>query len=255
MVEPPSLPNTLRLMTQSMLEFDGVSHAYGPGEEALRGVSFRLDRGDRTALVGANGAGKSTLLLHVNGLLLPSTGQVRIMGMPVDPAHINDVRRAVGFVFQQADDQLFMPTVEEDVAFGPRNMGLSQDEVGKRVRGALREMNLDALRRRAPYTLSAGEKRRAAIASVLSMQPEFWVMDEPTSGLDPRSRRAFMALVAQIAPTLLLATHDLDMAWELCPQTIVLYRGRIEAEGPTRELLADAALMERCGLELPYSAR
>lgn len=237
------------------LEFDGVSHAYSPGQEALRDVCLSLNAGEKTALVGANGAGKSTLLLHVNGLLLPTAGQVRVMGAPVDCGNLRQVRRIVGFVFQQPDDQLFMPTVEDDLAFGPRNMELPEDEVRKRVDDALRSMRLDSLRKRPPYTLSTGEKRRAAIAAVLTMNPEFWVMDEPTSGLDPRSRRALIGLLECMAPTLLLATHDLDMAWELCPRTVVLHRGRVEADGPTRELLADAALMDRCGLELPYSAR
>lgn len=238
-----------------ILEFDNVVHAYSAGVEALHNVSLQLSRGEKTALVGANGAGKSTLLLLVNGLLLPTAGSVRVMGLPVEPARFAEVRRSVGFVFQQSDDQLFMPTVEEDVAFGPRNMGLPAEEVQRRVESALGEMDILALRSRAPFTLSAGEKRRAALASVLSMRPEFWVMDEPTAGLDPRSRRALISLLGQMAPTLLLATHDLDMAWELCPRTIVLHRGRVAAEGPTQELLSDAALMERCGLELPYSAR
>lgn len=238
-----------------ILEFDNVVHAYSAGVEALHNVSLQLSRGEKTALVGANGAGKSTLLLLVNGLLLPTAGSVRVMGLPVEPARFAEVRRSVGFVFQQSDDQLFMPTVEEDVAFGPRNMGLPAGEVQRRVESALGEMDILALRSRAPFTLSAGEKRRAALASVLSMRPEFWVMDEPTAGLDPRSRRALISLLGQMAPTLLLATHDLDMAWELCPRTIVLHRGRVAAEGPTQELLSDAALMERCGLELPYSAR
>lgn len=238
-----------------MLELENLGHAYAPGFEALRGVQLVLRRGEMAALVGANGAGKSTLLLHINGLLRPTSGSVRVLGRPVTKKCLDEVRRMVGFVFQQADDQLFMPTVEDDVAFGPRNMGLHGVEVNRRVGEALDEMGIAKLRQRAPHTLSAGEKRSAAIASVLSMRPAFWVMDEPTAGLDPRSRRAFIALVCRLFPTLLLATHDLDMAWELCPRTIVLCCGRVIADGPTRELLADAGLMEAAGLELPYSAR
>ncbi len=240
---------------EAMLELDRLCHAYAPGSEALRGVQFVLRRGEMTALVGANGAGKSTLLLHVNGLLMPTSGSVRVMGRPVAKDCLAEVRRTVGFVFQQADDQLFMPTVAEDVAFGPRNMGLPDEEVARRVKEALDEMGIAHLKDRSPHTLSAGEKRSAAIASILSMRPAFWVMDEPTAGLDPRSRRALIALVRRLSPTLLLATHDLDMAWELCPRTIVLSRGRVAADGITRELLADAELMEASGLELPYSAR
>lgn len=238
-----------------MLEVENLAHAYAPGFEALSGVQLALRRGEMAALVGANGAGKSTLLLHINGLLRPASGYVRVLGRMVTPRNLAEVRRMVGFVFQQADDQLFMPTVEEDVAFGPRNMGLPEEEVNRRVAEALSVMDIARLRQRAPHTLSAGEKRSAAIASVLSMRPAFWVMDEPTAGLDPRSRRAFIALLRRLAPTLLLATHDLDMAWELCPRTIVLGAGRVMADGPTRELLADAVLMEAAGLELPYSAR
>lgn len=239
---------------EPMLELEKLGFAYAPGFVALHDVCLTLRRGEMAALVGANGAGKSTLLLHINGLLRPTSGHVRVMGRTVANNSLAEVRRMVGFVFQQADDQLFMPTVEDDVAFGPRNMGLPDEEVDRRVGESLEVMGIARLRKRPPHTLSAGEKRSAAIASVLSMRPAFWVMDEPTAGLDPRSRRAFIDLVRRLSPTLLLATHDLDMAWELCPRTIVLGRGHVMADGPTRELLADAELMEAAGLELPYSA-
>lgn len=235
------------------LHFDDVYFTYPDGKEALRGVSFRLSHGEHVALAGANGAGKSTLLLHTNGLLLPSQGRVDVGGVVLSPKTEDIVRQRVGFVFQDADNQLFMPTVEEDVAFGPLLMGLSSDLVAQRIDEALRAVSAEHLKRREPSTLSGGEKRRVAIATVLSMMPSILVLDEPTAGLDPRSRRQLIDLLRGFQHTLLIATHDMDLIADLCPRTILLSEGKVVADAPTDEIFNDAALLERCGLERPLS--
>lgn len=235
------------------LHFDDVYFTYPDGKEALRGVSFRLSHGEHVALAGANGAGKSTLLLHTNGLLLPSQGRVDVGGVVLSPKSEDIVRQRVGFVFQDADNQLFMPTVEEDVAFGPLLMGLSSDQVAQRIDEALRAVSAEHLKRREPSTLSGGEKRRVAIATVLSMMPSILVLDEPTAGLDPRSRRQLIDLLRGFQHTLLIATHDMDLIADLCPRTILLSEGKVVADASTDEIFNDAALLERCGLERPLS--
>lgn len=235
------------------LHFDDVYFTYPDGKEALRGVSFRLSHGEHVALAGANGAGKSTLLLHTNGLLLPSQGRVDVGGVVLSPKTEDIVRQRVGFVFQDADNQLFMPTVEEDVAFGPLLMGLSSDLVAQRIDEALRAVSAEHLKRREPSTLSGGEKRRVAIATVLSMMPSILVLDEPTAGLDPRSRRQLIDLLRGFQHTLLIATHDMDLIADLCPRTILLSEGKVVADASTDEIFNDAALLERCGLERPLS--
>ena len=201
--------------------------------------------------MGANGAGKSTLLLHLNGYFLAAKGMVNIGGYPVTRETVPTVRRAVGMTFQNADDQLFMPTVFEDVAFGPINLGLPKDEVERRVESALETVGAAHLRDRPPYRLSGGEKRAAAIATVLSMSPDILVMDEPTSELDPRARRRLIDLLKRFTHSKIIATHDLDMALDLCERTLVLQRGRVIADGPTADLLLDGDLMDRAGLERP----
>lgn len=235
------------------LHFDDVYFTYPDGKEALRGVSFRLSHGEHAALAGANGAGKSTLLLHTNGLLLPSQGRVDVGGVVLSPKTEDIVRQRVGFVFQDADNQLFMPTVEEDVAFGPLLMGLSSDLVAQRIDEALRAVSAEHLKSREPSTLSGGEKRRVAIATVLSMMPSILVLDEPTAGLDPRSRRQLIDLLRGFQHTLLIATHDMDLIADLCPRTILLSEGKVVADASTDEIFNDAALLERCGLERPLS--
>jgi cobalt/nickel transport system ATP-binding protein len=203
------------------------------------------------AVVGANGAGKSTLLLHLNGYFMAAKGLVNVGGYPVTRETVPIVRRAVGMTFQNADDQLFMPTVFEDVAFGPINLGLPKDEVERRVESALETVGAAHLRDRPPYRLSGGEKRAAAIATVLSMSPDILVMDEPTSELDPRARRRLIELLKTFAHTKIIATHDLDMALDLCERTLVLQHGRVIADGPTTDLLLDGDLMDKAGLERP----
>lgn len=235
-------------MSHHFILFDDIHYQYSAEHEALRGVTLRLDHGEKVALVGANGAGKSTLLLHANGLLTPSQGRVVVGCVTLTRKTLSVIRQTVGLVFQNPDDQLFMPSVEEDVAFGPANMHLTAEEIEERVVRALQAVGATELRHRSPHQLSGGEKRRVAIATVLAMEPSILVMDEPTAGLDPRARRQIIALLHTFAHTALIATHDLEMARELCPRTVVMHSGRIEADGATRELLDNTQLMDRCGL-------
>jgi len=230
---------------------DDLSFAYPDGTRALDGVSFAAGHGETIAVVGANGAGKSTLLLHLNGLLTPEHGSVDIGGVPVTKATLPDIRRTVGMVFQDPDDQLFMPTVAEDVGFGPLNLGLAPEEVAARVHAALARVAAEHLAERPPYRLSGGEKRVVAIATVLAMEPKVLVMDEPSSGLDPRARRRLIDLLESFEHTRLVATHDLDLAATLCERTIVLGRGRVLADRPTADVFRDDALLETGGLERP----
>ncbi len=242
-------------MSHHIVEVRGLGYTYPDGTQALREVSFRIEHGGAVALVGANGAGKSTLLLHLNGMLEATAGCVRVGDVPLTRETAAQVRRAVGMVFQDPDDQLFMPTVEEDVAFGPLNMGLPPEEVERRVRTALDRVGLERLRARPPYRLSAGEKRAAAIATVLSMEPDILVMDEPSSYLDPRARRRLIELLHSFEHTKIVATHDLDLVLEVCQRVIVLHGGRVAADGPVRDILGNAALMHNHGLECPLSLR
>ena len=237
------------------LHFDAVHFAYPNGHEALRGVSFRLTHGEHVALAGANGAGKSTLLLHTNGLLMPSKGSIDVGGIKLSERSLSTIRQRVGFVFQDADNQLFMPTAEEDVAFGPSLMPLSASEVSSRVDKALQAAGREHLRHREPHTLSGGEKRRIAIATVLAMTPSILVMDEPPPGLDPKARRELINLLRDFSHTILIATHDLELIAELCPRTLILNQGAIVADSSTEEVFSDLALLEKCGLEQPLSMR
>jgi cobalt/nickel transport system ATP-binding protein len=240
-------------MTQPILEAKDLAYRYPDGTEALRGVSFSVQPGETLAVVGANGAGKSTLLYHLIGTVLPSAGTLRIEGLPVDPAHLPRIRQSVGMVFQDPDDQLFMPTVAEDVAFGPLNLGLSPAEAQARAAWALDRVDAAALGAKPPYRLSAGEKRRAAIATALAMEPAILVMDEPTSGLDPRGRRHLIQLLREFDHTKIIATHDLDLVLALCPRTLVMHGGRLMADGATEAIFRDEALLATCGLERPLS--
>ncbi len=238
-------------MSHHIVEAQDLQYTYPDGTVGLQGVSFRILHGESVALVGANGAGKSTLLLHLNGFLRAGNGNLRIGDYPLTPQNVMAVRRSVGMVFQDPDDQLFMPTVFDDVAFGPLNLGLPEAEVERRVQQALETVGVPHLQKRAPYKLSGGEKRAVAIAAVLSMSPDILVMDEPTSNLDPRSRSRLIQLLKTFEHTKIIATHDLDMALDVCERTIVLHQGRITADGPTRTLFQDAALLARSGLEKP----
>jgi cobalt/nickel transport system ATP-binding protein len=227
-------------------------HAYADGTPALRGVDLRIDTGEAVAIVGANGAGKSTLLKHFNGLLLAGSGSVHIQGIALTRASLADVRRRVGYVFQDADDQLFMPTVQDDVAFGPMNLGLAAGEAQARVAAALQAVGAAHLALRAPYRLSGGEKRAVAIAGVLAMAPSILVLDEPSTGLDPAGRRRLIELLGRLPQTRIVATHDLGLVLQSCPRALVLHEGRVVADGAPARLFADAELLRRCQLEPPY---
>lgn len=242
-------------MSHHYIRFENVHYTYANGYEALRGVSFRINHGEKVALVGANGAGKSTLVLHTNGLLLPKEGLVNVGDIPIGKKTLPLIRQTVGLVFQNPDDQLFMPTVEEDVAFGPINMKLPPQEVERRVVKALEDVGASALRKRPGYQLSGGQKKSVAIATVLSMEPDILVMDEPTSNLDPRARRQIINIIASFSHTCLVATHDLEMVWELCERTIVMSGGKVIADGNTKDIFSDRALLEEGGLEQPYGEK
>jgi cobalt/nickel transport system ATP-binding protein len=234
----------------AMIAIDDLRFSYPDGRAALRGVSLRVEPGERVALVGPNGAGKSTLMLHLNGILR-GQGQVRVCGQSLDNGHLGQVRAAVGLVFQDPDDQLFSPTVYEDVAFGPLHMGLPADEVRRRVDRALDAVDMADYARRVSHHLSVGEKKRIAIATVLSMDAQVLVLDEPTAGLDPRARRGIINLLRAMPCTILASTHDLLFVRELFPRMVIMDQGRIVADGATEALLADAALLEAHGLETP----
>ena len=238
-------------MSHHLVEVKDLEYSYPDGTHVLKGVSFRLTHGEAVAIVGANGAGKSTLLLTLNGCLLPQTGTVRIGDFPLNQKTLPYVRRTVGMVFQDPDDQLFMPLVRDDVAFGPLNLGLPPEEVAARVADALATVGASHLQDRPPYRLSGGEKRAVAIATVLSMSPNILVMDEPTSYLDPKTRRYLINLLQGFRHTRIIASHDLDIVLDLCPRTIVLQEGRVAADGPTLMLLQDDALLAASGLERP----
>lgn len=242
-------------MSHHIVEVRDLEYRYADGTAALRGVSFRIEPGESVGVVGENGAGKSTLLLHLNGCLFPSKGVVRIGDVPVVRRTLPQVRRSVGTVFQDPNDQLFMPTVGEDVAFGPLNMHLPCDEVEQRVRGSLEAVNALHTRARPPHRLSGGEKRAAAIATALSMSPDILVLDEPSAGLDPQARRRLIHLLAGFRQTKVVASHDLDMILALCPRTIVLHQGTVAADGPTGTVLSDRDLLARSGLDLPLGVQ
>jgi cobalt/nickel transport system ATP-binding protein len=228
----------------------GLRYRYPAGGPALDGLDLDVRAGERVAVLGPNGAGKTTLMLHLNGLLI-GEGELGVAGVAVSRATRHDLRPRVGLVFQDPDDQLFMPTVREDVAFGPLNLGLGREAVAVRVDAALAAVRMTGAGDRAPHQLSAGERRRVAIATVLAMDPELLVLDEPTASLDPRARRELLAVLAAIDRTMLVTTHDLPLAAELCDRAVILAAGRVVADGPTRALLADAELLARHDLELP----
>jgi cobalt transport protein ATP-binding subunit len=224
---------------------------YPDGTEALRGIDLVVEPGEKVAIVGPNGAGKSTLLLHLNGILSALHGRVIIDGLVVEGASLKRVRAAVGLVFQDPDDQLFSPTLGEDVAFGPIHMGLAQEDVHHRVERALAAVGMGGAERRVPHHLSLGQRKRASLATVLSMDPSILAFDEPTAGLDPRGRREIMRLLEQLTETLVVSTHDLAMVAEILPRMIVLDDGHLVADGPSSALLDDAELLEAHGLERP----
>jgi cobalt/nickel transport system ATP-binding protein len=239
-------------MSTPTLEVRGLAYAYPDGHQALFGVDLHVHRGERVALLGPNGAGKTTLVLHLNGILTAGAGTVSVSGLPVTKANLQEIRRRVGVVFQDPDDQLFMGTVRQDVAFGPANMGVRGADLDKRVMDALDQVGMADFVDRPPHHLSFGQRRRVAVATVLAMQPEILVLDEPSSNLDPASRRELADILRSLEVTVLMVTHDLPYALELCPRSVVLHDGVVAADGATRDLLTDAELMNANRLELPF---
>ena len=228
----------------TVIEIHNLSFVYHHNDrQALRDVSLSVQPGEKVALVGPNGAGKSTLLMHINGILR-GEGTVRVRGQEVTEQNLARIRALVGMVFQDPDDQLFSPTVFDDVAFGPLYAGLPEEEVRQRVAWALSQVGLEEYAERVSHHLSLGEKKRVAIATVLSIQPEILALDEPTAGLDPRTRRRLIGLLRELPQTMLVATHDMRMVAEAFPRTVILDGGRVVADGPTEELLADEQLLE-----------
>jgi cobalt/nickel transport system ATP-binding protein len=238
-------------MSHHIVEVRDLKFNYPDLTPALGGVSFKIHHGESVAIVGANGAGKSTLLLHLNGYLTPTEGKVRIGDFQLTKDTVQEIRRTVGMVFQDPDDQLFMSTVFDDVAFGPLNLGLTPDEVATRVEKALETVGVSQLSNRPPHRLSSGQKRRVAIASVLSMSPDILVMDEPSAGLDPQARTQLIGLLNTFKHTKIIASHDLDMVVDLCERTIVMHDGQVRADGPTKEIFANEKLLASCCLEKP----
>ncbi|MFZ3498124.1 energy-coupling factor ABC transporter ATP-binding protein [Streptomyces sp. 5.8] len=244
--------NAENASTPPSLEVSGLAYAYPDGHQALFGVDLTVGHGERVALLGPNGAGKTTLVLHLNGILTGGVGSVNVAGLPVEKRNFAEIRRRVGIVFQDPDDQLFMPTVREDVAFGPAAAGLRGAELEERVRAALEQVGMAAFADRPPHHLSFGQRRRVAVATVLAMRPEILVLDEPSSNLDPASRRELADILRSLDVTVLMVTHDLPYALELCPRSVILSEGTIVADGRTQDVLCDEELMRAHRLELPF---
>jgi cobalt/nickel transport system ATP-binding protein len=241
-------------MSDQVISIRALSFSYPDGRQALSDVNLEVAAGEKVAVVGPNGAGKSTLFLHLNGTLRShGDGHLWVTGLEVSDKTLRAVRARVGLVFQDPDDQLFSPTVFEDVAFGPLHMDRPADEVRDRVARALEAVNMVGHEEHAPHHMSLGERKRIAIATVLAMDPDVLVLDEPSAGLDPRARRNLIHLLRELPQTMLVASHDMRLVWDLCPRTVILDRGRITADGPTGELLQDRELMDRHGLEVPYA--
>lgn len=233
------------------VKLDRVSFAYPDGRKALHEIDLSIAPGEKIALVGPNGAGKSTLLLHLNGVLGALDGRVSVAGVAVQRATLPQVRALVGLVFQDPDDQLFSPTVFDDVAFGPLHMGLPELEVRERVSRALEQVGMSGFEQRMPHHMSLGQRKRVAVATVLSMHPAVLALDEPSAGLDPRARRGLIEMLQSLTQTMLVSTHDMRMVAEVFPRTIVLAEGRIAHDAATDAILSDTALLEAYGLEMP----
>lgn len=240
-------------MSHHITEFDHIHYTYPDGNKAVEDFSATILHGEPVGLIGANGAGKSTLLNLLMGILQPDQGEVRIGGVGLTKKTLPSIQQRLGMVFQDPNHQLFMSSVYEDVAFGPRNMGLSEDEVQKSAIAALEQVEIAHLKDRAPFKLSEGEKRMASIATVLSMHPDILVMDEPTSSLDSKARRNVISLVKSFEHTRIITSHDLDMIFEVCSRVILVNKGRLIADGPAKKILTDEALLKENGLELPFA--
>jgi cobalt/nickel transport system ATP-binding protein len=240
-------------MSHHIVDFKDIVYQYPDGTTALKGITFRISHGESVGVVGANGAGKSTLLLQTNGYMLPTSGRIQIGDTELSSQTRKEIRKKVGVVFQDPDDQLFMPTVYDDVAFGPLNLGMSPERVTERVTAALETVGCLELKQKPPHHLSAGQKRAVAIAAVLAMEPDILVMDEPSSSLDPKARRYLITLLKKFKHTKIIASHDLDMILDVCERCLVIKDGAVVADGPAKTLLTDQALLEENNLELPLS--
>lgn len=242
-------------MTDISIKIEDLYYEYPDGYEALRGIDLTLYKGESLGIVGANGAGKSTLLLQLTGINYPSKGKIEVNSMEINKKNLAQIRKDIGFVFQNPEDQLFTTSIYDDVAFGPKNYKLSKEEVDKRVNEALEKVGILDLKDRAPYRLSGGQQNLAAIATAISMEPSILIMDEPTSALDPRARRRLINLLNSFEYTKIIASHDLDMILDTCKRTIVIKDGQIAADGNTKDILLNEKLMDECNLELPLSCQ
>ena len=242
-------------MHHNPIAIQNLSYVYPDGTQALQGINISIAANERVALIGANGSGKSTLQLHLNGIILPQSGEVIIGEWAVKPENLRSIRNFVGLVFQNPDNQLFMPTFWEDVAFGPMNLGLRGAELKERVFAAMNAVDIDLewYGQRSTENLSGGEKKRIAIAGVLAMQPQILVFDEPSAQLDPRSRRQLIELLQTLPLTQLIATHDLDLALEICDRTLVLSQGKVVFDGETEKVMSDPEFLQQHALESPLS--
>jgi cobalt/nickel transport system ATP-binding protein len=240
-------------MSHHIVELKDVHFQYPDGTEALKGITFRIIHGESVGIAGANGMGKTTLLLNLSGHLIPTKGEIAIGEVTLSKKAKQQILRKVGFVFQRTDDQLFMPTVYEDVAFGPINLGLTEEKVDERVRNALEMVGCLHLSNRPPHRLSEGQKRAVAIATVMAMDPDILVMDEPASNLDPKSRRQLINLLRGFEHTKIVASHDLDLILDVCKRCIIIKEGRVAADGPAEEILLNETLLKENSLELPLS--
>ena len=241
----------VKISMNKAVEIIELDYTYPDKTKALDGINLEIQSGESIALVGANGAGKSTLLLHLNGINKGNKGQINIQGLPVEEKNIKKIRGLVGMVFQNPDDQLFLPTVFDDVSFGPMNMGLDKEEIKTRTQKALEAVGMGGFEKRLSHHLSFGQKKRIAIATVLSMGPEILVLDEPTSNLDPRNRRNLVELLKTFRTTKIIATHDMGMVANVCDRVVVMSQGKIVADGTTKEILTDEQLLDKYGLESP----
>ncbi|MEG0143598.1 MAG: ABC transporter ATP-binding protein [Akkermansia sp.] len=236
-------------MSHHTIHINHLNYTYPDGTPALHDICMEVGHGESIAVIGGNGAGKSTLLLHLCGAIIPLDGEIRIGGIPIIKSTLSDIRRTVGMVFQNPDDQLFMPRVYDDVAFGPLNMGLPNQDVEQRTKKALKQVGAWELRDKMPHKLSGGQQRASSIATILSMEPSILVMDEPTANLDHKARRNIINILREFHHTKFIATHDLRLARALCPRSILMHEGRIIADGTSSEIFANRSLMESCNLE------
>ncbi len=236
-----------------MIEVKNVSFSYSNNKEVISDMSFNVNKNECIGIIGANGAGKSTILKLLVGLELRFNGDILVEGLNLNKKNLNDIRKLIGYVFQDSDSQLFMPTVYEDIAFAPRNYGLSKEDIEKRTLMAMESVGISELKNRPIYSLSGGQKKLVSIATVLSMQPEILIFDEPTIALDPKNRRRFIEIINSLNITKIITSHDLDLIYDTCNRTILIDNGKKIADGNTKEILTNKDLLEEHGVELPLS--